>query len=132
MARILVIDDEQPLRKAIREILESQGYEVGEAGSGEAGLKSFLFSPAEIVITDIIMENKSGYEFIRDIIRSNKAVKVVAISGGGAIDKKNILDSATRIGAHRGLEKPFSAKELLDTINDLVEEIELESYQNSE
>ena len=53
--------------------------------------------------------------------------KIIAISGGGVIEKQNILDSATRIGAHRGLEKPFTAEKLLETVADLQKEIHSES-----
>ena len=116
MARALVIDDDESVRSVIRGILETQDYKVVEASDGESGLEIYRDKPSDVVITDIIMMQKGGFEVIWDLRKEFPNVKIIAISGGGTIDKKEVLESAKRKGADFCLQKPFGAEELLAAV----------------
>ena len=67
MARILVIDDEEPLRQMIRHMLELDGHEVEEAIDGKEGMAAYRSRPPEVVMVDIRMPVKDGYEVIKEL-----------------------------------------------------------------
>ena len=115
----LIIDDEKPVRSVIRDILETQGFIVDDAADGATGLDKFRAHPSDLVITDIIMLQKGGFEVIWSLQKDYPEVKIIAISGGGLIDKKDVLRSAKRMGAHCCLQKPFDAEELIAVLKDL-------------
>lgn len=121
MARILIIEDERQVREVLKQILEKAGYEVDTAEDGHMGVKQFRKYPAELVITDILMPNKNGLETIEELIGLNPKLPIVAISGGGPGEKAQFaLDVAKMCGAIRVLAKPFSRKEILETVTDLL------------
>lgn len=120
-ARILVIDDDNAVRKTICENLKECGYDVLEAVDGEQGLL-FLETgnlPA-IVITDIIMPRKEGLETIIEIRKKYPAIKLVAISGGGRTRSADFLQLAERLGSNAILPKPIDMDELERTITTLI------------
>lgn len=81
MPRILVIDDDEPIRIALRKMLESEGHEVVEASDGARGLRLFDEQPADLVIADILMPEKEGFEVIRELLVKKPDVKIIAMSG---------------------------------------------------
>jgi len=83
MARILLIDDDAPVRRTLRKMLERQGYEVEEAPDGKAGLTLYQENPADLIITDLIMPEMEGIETIMELRRRFPDVKIIAMSGGG-------------------------------------------------
>jgi len=116
MAKILVIDDEDRLRRMIRRVLAGAGHEVIEAGNGDEGLRQFAIEKPDTVVTDILMPQKEGIETIKDLRRMNAAVWIVAISGGGSSHNMMFLDFAKSLGADAALAKPFRADELLAAV----------------
>ncbi|HQU73156.1 MAG: response regulator [Calditrichaeota bacterium] len=121
MAKILVIDDDQQLRKMLVRILKSNGYDVRQAGNGEEGMKLLCEDVPELVITDIVMPDKEGLETISDIRRQFPQVKIIAMSGGGhSIDAANPLFIAGKIGASHTLTKPFEIEKILDVVAGMV------------
>ena len=121
MIRVLLIDDESSIRKAIRRVLEINGYSVDDVSDGNQGIEMYRANPYEIVITDIIMAKKGGYEIIRELRREFPEVNIIAVSGGGELGKNQILKTADRLGAKAYLGKPFSADELLSTVNQFID-----------
>ncbi len=111
-ARILLIDDDQTLRRALRLSLEQSGYTVTDAEDGGQGLRAFAAQPAELVITDIIMPDVEGMETIRELRKLSPAVPVIAISGGGRITSDDYLHMAKLLGASAILAKPFDIEVL--------------------
>ena len=67
MKRILIIDDDTQLRQMLRQLLERQGYEVADAPDGREAMKLYRRSPADLIITDIIMPEKEGIETIIEL-----------------------------------------------------------------
>ncbi len=118
--RILVIDDEEYVRAALRGILEHAGYGVVEAEDGEQGIGLIETDSTNMVITDIFMPVKDGIETIIELRREHPDVKIIAISGGGPLNMRGFLAEAGHLGADKTLTKPFSAKELLSTVKDVL------------
>ncbi len=120
MARILIIDDDVPLSKMLRQMLEREGYEVLEAADGAEGLKIYRQEPADLVITDLIMPEKEGIETIRELKKDFPDVKIIAMSGGGRIGPETYLDIAQKLGALQTLTKPLDRKELLEAVRNIL------------
>lgn len=116
MARILVIDDEEPVRTLVREMLQRAGHEVEEAFDGDQGLASFHRHPADLVITDILMPTKGGLVTIKELRAAVPDVKIIAMSGGGKTGKLSFLSTARTFPGVRTLKKPFRRSELLNLV----------------
>ncbi|MFN0043058.1 MAG: response regulator transcription factor [Alphaproteobacteria bacterium] len=113
MATILVIDDDDGVRKLIATLLERAQHRVIEATDGVAGLKAFKAASFDLVITDLIMPEKEGLETIRELRMDGGDVKILAISGGFPGNPIDILDMARNLGADAVLGKPFTPAALL-------------------
>ncbi|MBC8338279.1 MAG: response regulator [Alphaproteobacteria bacterium] len=125
MAKILLIEDEEMVRYSLRCALESKGHEVLEATDGEDGVNQFRDlaadpEPADIVITDILMPKKHGYDAISEIRDISPDTKIIAISGGGGgnFDQKSFSDMSNYLGADKVLAKPFSPEDFILAVND--------------
>jgi DNA-binding NtrC family response regulator len=118
MARILVIDDDNLLRRMIAQILKKAGHEVSEASDGDVGLNLFLQKPTDLVLTDMIMPNKEGLETIKEMLRFHPAAKIIAMSAGGKISSPSYLKLAEKFGAFRTFEKGQGGERLLKLIEE--------------
>ncbi len=121
MARILVIDDDGPVRLILRKALEGGGYEVLDAPNGKEGIALFKEGRADLIICDLIMPEKEGIETIMELRRDFPEVKIIAMSGGGHGAPDQYLSSAKSLGANATMTKPFEGEELLETVRDLLE-----------
>jgi len=121
VARILVMDDDALLRGAIRVVLESAGYEVIEAGDGDAGLRLHREQGADLLLVDLFMPERDGLEVIRAVRAEVPDAKIIAMSGGSNL-KLDLLDAARAFGAARTLWKPFVPGVLLRIVQDLLSE----------
>ncbi len=117
MARILVIDDEAPMRTMLQQVLERNGHEVAVATQGAEGLTLFRENPTDLVIIDIFMPGKEGIETIVELRQQSPQTKIIAISGGGHAGTLDFLATAKHLGAHQTLAKPFERQELLAAVN---------------
>jgi YesN/AraC family two-component response regulator len=88
MVKILIIDDEAPIRKMLKQLLERNEYEVLEAVNGNQGIKLFNEQDPDLIISGLIMPEKEGLETIRELKKSNPDVPIIAISGGGIQDPR--------------------------------------------
>ncbi len=120
MARILIIDDEPVIVQMLQRFFERNGFEVISAADGAAGLDLQRRTPADVVITDILMPGKEGFETIREMRRMNPAIKIIAISGGGRNEPQTYLRFATTFGADRAFAKPLDLGQLLTSITELL------------
>ena len=116
MKRILVVDDEAQIRTMLTQMLELEGYTVHTAENGEEGLTLVGRFAFDLVITDMIMPVKDGLKFIMELIRDYPELKILAISGGGAIKAERYLTMAGYLGDIATLEKPFKREVLLDLV----------------
>ncbi|MFO0983630.1 MAG: response regulator [Planctomycetota bacterium] len=122
MARILIIEDDAQLRAMLRQMLESAGHEVSDAQDGRTGVAQWASSPADLIITDILMPDKDGLEAIMEVRRTTPHAKIIAITGGGNVGRVNLLHIANQLGAQRTLLKPFDRRELLSTVRELLDQ----------
>lgn len=123
MARILVIDDEEPIRRLLRTLFEKDGHEVLEASDGNIGLRLYRDDPADIVITDLIMPEKEGIETIMELRREYPEVKIIAISGGGEVGVAGqYLPLAKAMGVRHIFPKPIELEGLREAVFELLGE----------
>lgn len=120
MGRIMIVEDDKSVRELLREILKRVGHEVVDAGNGKEAMDLYKNSPADLVITNILMPEKEGLETIQELRREDPDVKIIAISGGGQIGPADYLEVARRFGAMRTFSKPFDRKELLKAVDELL------------
>ena len=107
--KILVIDDEPPIRKLLRMGLTTQDYEVLEASNGKTGLEMLVQKP-DLVILDLGLPDIQGLELLRTIRSRNEGVPIVVLSSrGDEAGKVQALD----LGADDYVTKPFGMDELL-------------------
>jgi len=115
-ATILLVEDDEIMRRLTRQLLEERGYAVVEANDGKAALEWVRSNPGRIdlVLTDVIMRNMSGPELVKELSGSNPGLKVVFMSGytGELIAEREVLERGITL-----LEKPFSRNALLKTIH---------------
>jgi CheY-like chemotaxis protein len=116
MKRILLIEDDNDLRRMLRLTLQNLGCEVLEARNGNEGLAILQSADADVVLTDLIMPEKEGLETIQELRVKWPALVIVAMSGGGRFDARDNLRMAKYFGAKVVLAKPFSSEELAKAI----------------
>lgn len=110
--QILVIDDEQQIRRALRSVLEARGYEVVTAETGQAGLSAAADETPDLVVLDLSLPDMSGF-VVAERLREWYEGPIIVLSVRDAdADKISALD----IGADDYLTKPFSSGELLARI----------------
>jgi len=122
MKRILIIDDENSIRRTLREILENEGYAIDDAPDGSEGLKLVKANHYDVVLCDIKMPKMDGLEVLDKILQTNSDIPVVMISGHGNID--TAVD-AIRKGAYDYISKPPDLNRLLVTIRNAFEKSNL-------
>lgn len=113
MGKILVIDDERAIRRALREILEFEDFEVDEAEDGKEGLDKAKNDTYDIIFCDIKMPKMDGMEVLSELQKSNVDSPVIMISGHGNIDT---AVQAIKKGAFDFIEKPLDLNRILVTI----------------
>src|ERR1700743_489358 len=107
--KVLVVDDEPPIRKLLRMGLSTQGYEILEASNGKAALEFLAQNPA-LIFLDLGLPDIQGHELLRMIRGRNDGVPIVVLSSrGDEAGKVEALD----LGADDYLTKPFGMDELL-------------------
>ncbi len=121
MARIIVIDDQEPIRRIVRRTLEQEGHEVLDASEGEMGMQLLERHTADVVITDIFMPGQDGILTLRQVRKQFPAVKVIVISGGDSTGLLDLRHDAELLGAVKSLQKPFTAAELIQTVRDVLQ-----------
>jgi two-component system, OmpR family, KDP operon response regulator KdpE len=115
-AKILVVDDEEQIQRALKSILSARKYDVSVAGTGEEALDLAIDSPPDLVVLDLAMPGLSGFDVCRELRTWLSAPILVLSVKAGDADKIEALD----LGADDYLTKPFSAGELLARIRALL------------
>lgn len=118
MAKILVIDDEKPIRDALQNILTAEQYQVDLAENGKKGLELLADNGYDVVLCDIKMPNMDGLEVMDKASQIAGDVPFILISGHGTIE---IAVEAVRKGAYDFISKPPDLNRLLITIRNAVE-----------
>jgi len=115
--KILVVEDEEVIRMTLGDRLESEGYTVEFAVDGEEGFQKATRSAYDLVVLDIMLPRKNGFDVCRDIRMAGVVVPILMLTARGqTVDKVLGL----KIGADDYLTKPFDAMELLARIEALL------------
>lgn len=120
MAKILIVDDHQPTRAAARQILAKDGHELWDVPDGAQALALLEIIQFDLVITDVYMAAVDGMELLTRIKQRGHRVPVVVMSGGGFASREEVLALAQECGAVAILAKPFTPKQLRETIEPLL------------
>ncbi len=112
--KILIIEDEKSLAEVIQESLEKEKYSVDICTDGEAGLYSALTNIYDLIILDVMLPNKNGFEILNEIRRENINSKVIMLTA-----KSELEDKLTGLGngADDYITKPFHIEEVIARIN---------------
>ena len=121
MTRILVIDDEDLVRRAVCLALERAGYEVENASTCTEGVRIFATKGADLVIVDLIMPEQDGFEVIKEIRSRRPQVPILTITGGGPSGPEEMIRRAQEMGVVIALKKPVDRKDLLDAVEAAIE-----------
>jgi len=114
--RILVVDDDFNVREVLKRLLEKEGYKVMEAKDGKDALKCHKKAPADLIITDLFMPEKDGFEVINELNNISDNTKIIAISGGFLLDPENYLPLAETLGVQATFTKPINKYKLLSAV----------------
>jgi YesN/AraC family two-component response regulator len=118
MAKILVVDDENTIRVMLRGMLEKEGHEILDASNGVEACDMYRENPVDLIITDLVMPERSGIDLILDLKAEFPMIRIMAISGGGGITGRfDYLPIAKLIGAKYVLSKPFHKPELQSMVS---------------
>jgi DNA-binding response OmpR family regulator len=117
MSRILIIEDETPMRTALADVLAGEGYRPLVAADGEIGLRKAVDEQPDLILLDIMMPRLDGFAVCAELRRLGNAVPVLMLTAKGQIeDRVTGLDA----GADDYLVKPFSTEELLARVRALL------------
>jgi DNA-binding response OmpR family regulator len=127
--RLLVIEDEAPMRTALVETLKAEGYRVLSASDGPSGLELACTEPFDLVLLDVMMPGLDGFAVCRELRKRGRTMPVLMLTAKGQVDDRvEGLDS----GADDYLVKPFSLRELLARVRALLRRKEREQAIGNE
>ncbi len=123
MARLLIIEDELPMRTALAETLEAHGYRVQTAADGPTGIAHACEHPPDLILLDVMLPGMDGFALCQELRRREMAMPVLMLTAKGLVDDRvQGLES----GADDYLVKPFSMKELIARVRALLRRQERE------
>jgi DNA-binding response OmpR family regulator len=109
-ARVVIVEDEQAIRRGVRDLLRASGYQVAEAADGEAGLQESVRLGVELVLLDLQMPKKDGLQVLAELRKVRPTLPVIILTARGTEDDRV---KGLKMGADDYVVKPFSARELL-------------------
>jgi len=115
--RILIVDDDAQIRASLRKALRAEGYEVILAADGQEGIEKFLANPIHLLLLDLNLPVKSGWDTFERLTSINPLVPIVIITG-----RRDQRDLASAAGVGALFEKPFDVPMLLGSIKELLAE----------
>src|SRR6202167_5921288 len=108
--RILVIEDDRAVQKALKRLFEAEGFTVDIVGNGAEGLEMFRAAPPSVLVLDLSLPGTPGQDVCREISQAAPSVPIVILSAKTEVMDKVLL---LELGAHDYVTKPFSPRELL-------------------
>ena len=120
--KILIVDDEAPIRSLLNQILNVQGHTCTQAPSAESAEKILSGERFDLILSDINMPGKSGIDFVRDLLRAYPETAVIMVS---AVVDNDLAESLIRIGVYDYITKPISKSRVLVSIANARHRLEL-------
>lgn len=131
MAKILVIDDDNLTRALIAKTLRAAGHEIDDAANGEQGIQHLKSNRYDLVVTDIVMPNRSGISVAEYIRKNDPATAILVVSAfSGREPDDGVLEFADHF-ADEALCKPFEKDELLEAVESLLQTTEAKRGRHS-
>jgi DNA-binding NtrC family response regulator len=122
---VLIVDDEEPIRKLLRARFEREGLTVLTACNAEEAMDALLHNPnIGVMVTDVKMPGKDGLALTADAKGTDPDLKVIVMTGHG---EKSTAIAGLRLGACDYLEKPFDMEEMTHSVNRALKESRLET-----
>lgn len=122
MSRILVVEDNEDLAFGLRKVLEFEGYEVDVANEGERGLSLARAAPPDLLILDIMLPGKSGFDVLRELRTTGQRFPVLILT---ARSQESDVVLGFDFGADDYVTKPFSTAELLARVRALLRRVQV-------
>lgn len=110
LGRILVVEDDPAVQKALRRLFESEGYAVEVQGNGQSALESFHAAPPALIVLDLRLPKLTGSDLCKEIKAQSPTTPIVVLSATTDVSDKVLL---LELGADDYVTKPFSPRELL-------------------
>lgn len=115
--RVLIVDDDADMRLSLKLALEMAGYAIEVAADGREALAIQKRRPADVLITDIFMPESDGFEVIDAVRRGFPQTRIIVVSGGARLAKREYLLDAALMDVDAVLPKPFDVETLLRTLD---------------
>lgn len=120
-ATILLVEDEELLRAGVQEMLEIQGYKVITAPDGQQALASLAAEAIDLIITDLVMPQLNGIDFVQRLRTQHPDVPVIVVSGSTRnVMQRYGIDTIQVPGADASFPKPFKGVDLIAQIEQLL------------
>lgn len=116
--RILLVDDDAPVLMVLGNILSKRGHTVFKASTARQAFHILKTVSIDFIISDIVMPDINGIQFIQTYRKLNKSTPILILSGSSS---KNTVEEAAKAGANSYLTKPFDTNTLLSRIEGLVQ-----------
>jgi DNA-binding response OmpR family regulator len=116
--RILLVDDDVNMRTTLTRLLTGEGYDVCHADSGEQAISMYARRPLGLIITQLILGGKDGFEIIMEMRRELVCARFIATARAGWLPADLCARVAGHLGAHCVLMKPFLPEHLLAAVRD--------------
>jgi CheY-like chemotaxis protein len=117
--KVLIIDDDAVFRGAMSKALQRNEYNTIIAFDGLEAMEKIRNEKPDLIITDLFMPNKEGFELIQEVRLVDPAIKIIAVSSDGLAGYSSYLKMARAFGANAILQKPFTSEDLIATIEEL-------------
>jgi DNA-binding response OmpR family regulator len=114
--RIMVVDDDASIRRTLNLMLSKEGFEVIQACDGAEAVRIWRERGGDLVITDLHMPRKDGFETIIELLSHSPGIRIIAMSGGGQTKKLDLLGNMTLLKSVLTIEKPFTIAEMMTTV----------------
>ncbi len=128
MAKILIAEDDEGLRKGLEEMMREEGYDVVAVENGKLALEKLKEEDFDVILTDLVMPEISGMDLLTEVKRIKPEVKVIIITAFATIDS---AVEAIKKGASDYIEKPFKINEVQNTVRKVLEEAKFERQSRS-
>ena len=116
MARILLAEDDEPLRTAVALSLEGAGHQVTALENGVGALAEALRIGADLLITDLAMPRMDGIQLLGELRANGVSLPTIVVSGTAALATDDPFQKARSLGALVTIAKPFKLADLLQTV----------------
>src|SRR5919199_1981473 len=116
---VLIVDDDERLRRYVRVNLELEGYSVREAGSAAEGLEALEDEPPDLILLDVMMPHVDGWEMLRQVQERHGIGAIPVIMFSGQVDNRSAADARSR-GAQGFIGKPFDPDQLVESTKQLL------------